>query len=342
MARVHSFDGEIDKARTALADAIKGMEAAELRLAGHAQGGMRLDAVNFPIEEALVQETVGLLDRWKQAGVALLKSLDLGTETSDLQHRRLFDEKAGYEGKSLFSRKIAQPHARPASIAADLDILLEASASLEAVIKAGKPAMMQHHRGCEDLLDRVISRRQRIETEIEEVQRQADALLPRIADRQEGPGSGGDEGELANERAALTEERDSLLSDERSLQLSRDSLQRLIDIYAELVDALNRHVGGINAIAGKLSVDIEQRIALLKAVADDAVPPLPKPARSASVAALIAAFETNVLAGHDLSARKARADEIFARRLEPQLLVNASGPDESPAGAQPETRNDAE
>ncbi|MDL2405038.1 hypothetical protein PY650_05105 [Rhizobium calliandrae] len=321
MAKVHSFDGEIDKARVTLDNAIKGMNAANAGLGRHTKSGGSLDTINFPVEEALVRETIDLLDRWKAHSLSLVKELDLVTATADLQHRRLFDEKAGIDTSGGLGRRIGQGHAKPASIAADLEATLAASASLDAQFKTARPALVRSFRECEAHLERIIERRRHIDFDIEQVQRQADALIPKIADRRSSIPSARDAGsrsELEAEYHRLLAEREDLHGQERALQPGRAALQRLIDIYEELADVLNAKIAAVNAMTGKLTIDIEQRIALLKAVMSEAEPALPASERSAPVAALIATFEANVLAGHDLAARKARADDIFTRRLDPR------------------------
>jgi hypothetical protein len=340
MVRAHSFDGEIDKTRVTLNDAIKGMDAANAGLGGHAKGDGRLDTINFPVEEALVRETIELLDRWKTRSLSLVKELDLVTATADLQHRRLFDEKAGIDTTGVQGRKIGLGHAKPASIAADLEALLAASASLDEQFKTARSALVRSFRDCEAHLVRIIERRRHIDFDIEEVQRQADALIPRISDRRNGAPSARDadsRSELEAEYHRLLAEQDDLHEQERALQPGRAALQRLIDIYEELAHVLNAQIAAVNAMTGKLTVDIEQRIALLKAVMSEAVPPLPATERPAPVAALIAAFDANVLAGHDLAARKSRADDVFTRRLEPHLLTAPATHIAPPAETEPET-----
>ncbi|AVA22365.1 hypothetical protein ACXHXG_09700 [Rhizobium sp. LEGMi198b] len=340
MVKAHSFDGEIDKARAMLEDAIKGMDAANAGLGRNAKGNGRFDAINFPVEEALVRETIELLDRWKTLALSLVKQLDLLTAAADLQHRRLFDEKAGIDTSGLLGRRMGQGRAEPASIAADLDAALAASASLDTQFKTARPALVRSFRDCEAHLVRIIERRQHIDFEIEEVQRQADAFIPRIFDRRSSISSARDvasRSELEAEYSRLVAEQDALHEQERALQPGRTALQRLIDIYEELANVLNVKIAAVNAMAGKLAIDIEQRIALLNAVISEAVPPLPATERPARVAALIAAFEANVLAGHDLAARKARADDVFTRRLEPHLLAAPAAVVESSAETEPET-----
>jgi hypothetical protein len=269
-----------------------------------------------------------------------VKQLDSLTAIADLQHRRLFDEKAGIDTSGLLGRRIGQSQAKPASIAADLEAAVAASALLDAQFKTARPALVRSFRDCEAHLERVIERRQHIDFEIEDVQRQADTLIPRIFDRRSSISSARDAGsrsELEAEYSRLTAEQDDLHERERALQPGRAALQRLIDTYEELANVLNVQIAAVNAMAGKLAVDIEQRIALLKAVISEAVPPLPVTERPTAVAALIAAFEANVLAGHDLATRKARADDIFTRRLEPHLLAAPAAVVEPSEETEPET-----
>ncbi|HEY0125190.1 MAG TPA: hypothetical protein VGC14_26190 [Rhizobium sp.] len=340
MVKVHSFDGELDKARVTLDDALKGLDAANTALAGHAKGGTRLGVVNFPVEEAQVRETLELLERWKSLGMSLVKKLDEATAAADLQHRRLFDEKAGPERPTLFGRRIGPVHATPASIVADMDAALAASASLDALFKVARPLLVQAFRDCEVHLARVIERRQRADFEIEDLQRQADALAPRILDRHADASSARDvdsQSELEADYRRLLAEQNDLHARERDLQPGRAVLQRLIDMHEDVASVLNAQIGAVNAMAGKLAVDTEQRIALLKAAMSEAVPPLPAVERPAPVAALIAAFDANVLAGHDLATRKEHADKVFVRRLEPHLLVVPVTEGEQPIEPEPET-----
>ena len=113
---------------------------------------------------------------------------------------------------------------------------------------------------------------------------------------------------------ALAAERDALRERELAFKPERETLERLISIYVDFVEGLNGHVGIVNAMARKLSVDNEHRVALLKAV--QAQLGGIASATRGSVAALIGAFEANVLAGHDLAQRKAVADGAFARQLQ--------------------------
>ncbi|QND47824.1 hypothetical protein HB780_19375 [Rhizobium lusitanum] len=340
MVKVHPFDGELDKARATLDDAIKGLGAANTMLAGHARGGARLGPINFPVEETQVRETLELLERWKFLGRSLVKELDRVTAAADLQHRRLFDEKAGPERSSWFGRRIGQGHVKPALIVAELDAALGASASLDALFKAARPLLIQAFHDCETHLAQVIERRQHADFEIEDVQRQVDDLAPRILDRRAGASSirnAASQSELETDYQRLLAEQSDLRAREQALQPERTALQRLIDIYEEVATVLNAQVAAVNAMAGKLVVDTEQRIALLKAVMSEVVPPLPAVERPAPVAALMSAFEANVLAGHDLARRKEHADKVFMRRLESPLLATPVMEGEQLVEPEPET-----
>jgi hypothetical protein len=340
MAKAHSFDGELDRVRVTLDDAIKGLDAANTVLAGYARGDARPGAVNVPVEEAQVRETLELLERWKSLTRLLVRELDEVTAAADLQHRRLFDETAGAETSTWFARRIGQGHAEPASIVAELDAVLAASASLDALFKEARPLLVQAFQGCETHLAQVIERRQRVDLDIEDTQRQADDLAPRIVDRRVDASSTRDldsRSELEAEYRRLLAEQDDLHARERALQPGRVALQRLIDIYEDVAGVLNAQVAAVNAMAGKLTIDIEQRIALLKAVMSEAVPPLPTVERAAPVAALIEAFDANVLAGHDLARRKEHADKVFRRRLEPPPPATPVMEGEEQVEPEPET-----
>ncbi|MGY5805139.1 hypothetical protein ACXHMN_27670 [Rhizobium sp. LEGMi12c] len=327
MVRPHSFDGMLDKARTTLDDAMNDANSAVATLAGHARGGERIEVVNFSVEEASVREAVELLDRWKSVALSLVKELDRATEEADLQHRRLFNEKVGLENASLLSRTLARGPMKPEAIMADLDAVLDASAELDLLFKQARPVFSRCFHDCELQLEGVIERRRKLDFDIEEMQRRADGLAERLMyQRRNRPSSrhADLQSELEADYRALVAEQDDIRRQEQELQSRRTVRQRLIDIYEGLAVALNGQIAAIGAMAAKLTIDIEQRIALLKALATEAEPASTTVSRTAAVESLIQAFEANVLAGHDLAARKAHVDAVFKRRLEPHLLPVAT------------------
>ncbi|WP_246662624.1 hypothetical protein [Rhizobium sp. P44RR-XXIV] len=305
-----------------LDDAIGSASAAVAMLGGHTRGE-GLDTVNFPVEEALVREAIELLDRWKSLALSLVKELDGVTAQADLQHRRLFDEKAGLENAGVLRRKLASGPAKPEAIIADLDAALNASATLDLLLKQARPAFAQCFHECELQLEGVIERRQKLDFEIEEVQRGADAMTARIVDHRRSLPSIRQvdiHAELEEDYRVLLAEQDEIRKRERELQAGRTVRQRLIDMYEGLAGVLNRQIAAVGAMAGKLTIDIEQRIALLKALELEVDPLSLTTVRPEAAQSLIEAFESNVLAGHDLAARKAHVDRVFTRRLEPHLL----------------------
>ncbi|MFS8044155.1 hypothetical protein [Rhizobium sp. BR 314] len=339
MAVPHSFDGTLDKAQTTLDDAIGSATAAVATLAGHARGEGGAEVVNFPVEEALVRETVETLERWKSLALSLVKELDRMTANADLQHRRLFDENAGLQDASLLRRKLAGGPMKPEAIIADVEATLSASAALDLLFKQARPALSRCFRDCESHLDGAIERRRKLDFAIEEVQREADVVTTQVTDLRRSLSSTRNSDthlERDDDYRDLLAGQDALRKRERELQSDRTMRQRLIDIYEGLAGVLNGQIAAVGAMAGKLTVDIEQRIALLKALTPevDALPP--STSRSPAVESLIQAFEANVLAGHDLAARKAHVDFVFARRLEPHSLPVAVEPGGASEEAQPE------
>jgi hypothetical protein len=332
------LESDAVKARATLDDALKGLEATDAALAGHSRGGARRSAINLPSEEALVGETLRLLERWKSQAVTLLTELDAGTSVTAQDFAGLFDETAGRTSAWDFKRKIHQAKSSPASISLGLEEQLAAAAHLDGMLTTLRPVLLKHYRDCEGHLLRIIEQRQRIDFDIEDLQRRSDVMMLQIADRRSAMTS-----RVSADRRALEEEYKALVADREALRVrelefkpERETLQRLISIYVDFVDELNAHVGVVNSMARKLSVDNDQRIALLKAAQAQLSRPTSQP--RASVAALIDAFEANVLAGHDLVERKAFADQAFARRLQARpSKENAQEETEPVAGPQPET-----
>ncbi len=339
MAIPHSFDGMLDKAQTTLDDAIGSTTAAMTTLAGHAKGEGSVEVVNFPVEEALVREAVETLERWKSLALSLVKDLDRMTANADLQHRRLFDENAGFEDASLLRRKLAGGPMKPEAIIADIDATLGASAALDLLFKQARPALSRCFRDCESHLGGAIERRRKLDFAIEEVQREADAVMTQVTDLRRSlssPRHSDTHFEQDDDYRNLLTGQDALRKRERELQSERTARQRLIDLYEGLVGVLNAQIAAVGAMAGKLNVDIEQRIALLKALTPGVDPSSSVTVRTQAVESLIQAFDANVLAGHDLAARKAHVDFVFARRLEPHLLPVPAERGEASEETQPE------
>ncbi|TXH83011.1 MAG: hypothetical protein E6Q77_05330 [Rhizobium sp.] len=339
MAKLHSFNGMLDKARATLDDAIKGAGSAVATLAVHDRGEARSETIHFPVEETLVREAIELLDRWKSLALSLVKELDRGTEQADLQHRRLFDEKVGLENAGLLSRKLARGPMKPEAIIADLDAVLAVSAELDLLFKQARPVFSRCFRDCELHLEGVIERRRKLDFDIEQVQRRADAQTEKLMyQRRNRPSSRHAhlQSDVEADYRDLLAEQENIRRQEKELQSARMVRQRLIDIYEGLAAALNGQIAAVSAMATKLTVDIEQRIALLKALAAEADPASVVAARTAAVENLIKSFETNVLAGYDLAARKAHADAVFKRRLEPQPPPAPTSLNEATDEAQPE------
>src|ERR1700750_1878201 len=115
MSKLSSFETDIARARAILEDAFKGVEATDAALAHHSKGHANLDAVNLPVEEAMVSETIALLGRWKSQASTLVTSLDTATAAAQLQFQRLFDDNAGREKSGFLGRKIHLGHAGPGS-----------------------------------------------------------------------------------------------------------------------------------------------------------------------------------------------------------------------------------
>ena len=339
MLRPHSFDGMLDRARTTLEDAMNDANSAVATLARHARDSEHAAAVNFPVEEAFVREAVELLDRWKSVALSLVKELDHATDEADLQHRRLFNEKIGLENAGLLSRVFARRPMGPDEIIVNVDAALAVSAELDLLFKQARPIFSRCFRECELQLEGVIERRRKLDFEIEEVQRRADVLAEKLMyQRRNRPSSrhADLQSELEADYRALVTEQDDIRRQEQELQSRRTVRQRLIDIYEGLAAALNNQIAAIGAMAAKLSVDIEQRIALLKALASEVEPASIRVSRTGVVESLIQAFEANVLAGHDLAVRKAHVDAVFKRRLEPHSLPASSDASEVAEETQPE------
>lgn len=315
MAHGPVFERDIVRLRRLLGDASKGIQAAETVLSRHSEPDARLTAINFPLEESLLHEAAGLLREWQAQAARLLGSLDTKTASANLQFERLFDENAGRQSQGLLRRRVHLGNAEPAAIVADLVQLLLASASLDEALAETRPLLVLHHRSCEAHVMRLDTRRRQMDVGFEQTQRQLDLLEARTQEHRASRSFRGQASAASeDERRTLALERHAAQVADEQLRFERETLFRLIADDETFLDVLNEGLAAANVMATKLKVDIEQRVALLKAAQAQSGSTLlafPVP-----VQALVQAFDDNLLAGHDLLSRKQRADYAFLRRLE--------------------------
>lgn len=311
-----SFEHDIGALRRWLEDAFNGIRAAEAVLARHSAPDARLTAINFPLEEGLLRETVDLLTGWIGLAAALLRKLDTTTASANLQFERLFDDNAGRQSESFLRRRAHLGPAAPEAIATEIVDMLAISAALDRMLRESKPVLAEHHRRCEASLLLLVARRQRVDADLEAAGNRMALLKTRSRERRTTDSYGrslASDAAAEEERRTLALDRQAALVREEALRSEQETLRRMIADDEDFVEALNAGIAAANVMAAKLALDIEQRVALLKAVAvQSSVPPpdIPTP-----VQALITAFDANVLAGHDLPARRQRADDAFLRRM---------------------------
>lgn len=334
-----AFGRELGALRRMLGDVFDGMRAGDALLRRHSRPDERLTATNFPQEENLLHEMVDLLAGWKAGAAELLRRLDTATTSANLDFERLFDENAGRQSEGFLRRRTHLRQAAPKAIGAELVSLLSASAVLGRILQEARPSIVECHRNCEDCLLQLATRRRQIDVSLEELGRRMEQLKAQTRMRQTSgsfrPHAADDEAS-EEERRSLALDRHAVQSKEETARAERETLHRLMADDEDCVEALNAGIAAVNAMAAKLKVDIEGRVALLKAVCVQAAvdfPELPGP-----VAALVTAFEADILAGHDLLQRKQRADDAFARRMTPPLpppaeWLQEAGEAEAAAGA---------
>ena len=318
MSHAPLFERDIGLSQRMLDDASKGMQAAEALLFHHSKPDAQLTAINFPRQENLLRETVSLLVGWKGMTAMLLRRMDAATVSANLQFERLFDANAGRQTEGFLRRRVHLGHAAPETIAAELVNLLGISVALERMLKQAKPLLVYHHHNCEAYLLQLVSRRRQVDVDLVAIDRsivslssspphepQTLSLSWRNSVSQAAPG---------DEHQILALDRQAVQVRDETLRSELETLQRMIADNEDFVEALNAGVAATNVMTAKLSLDIEQRIALLKATqvqSSGSMAGIPQP-----VQALIDGFDANSLAGHDLLVRKQRADEAFARRFE--------------------------
>ncbi|MBO9099097.1 MULTISPECIES: hypothetical protein [unclassified Rhizobium] len=317
MAHGHFPERDIAQLRRLLDDACKGIAAAEAALAHHSRPEARLTAINFPLEETLLGEAVGLWSEWRDRVAALLRQLDTQTAAALLQYERLFDETAGRQSQGFLRRRVHLGNAAPEAIALDVVELLSVSAALDRMLGEAKPFLALHHRVCEAHLQQLVTRRRQLDGELDEAGRRLSSLKARTHERasatlpQRGPSL---DAISEEERKELALDRQAAEVKDKMLRSEHETLLRLMTDDEDFLDVLNSGIAAVNVMAAKLAIDVEQRVALLKAANEQSATQgedLP-----AGVEDLVAAFEANLLAGHDMLLRKQAADEAFARRLE--------------------------
>jgi hypothetical protein len=320
MAYPSSFERDFEHLRRLLSDAFKGMDAAEAASLHHAKSDARLTAINFPLEEGLLGETISLLTAWKSLAAKLLRDMDTAAAAEKLSFDRLFDRQAGLETAGWLKRRAPVGKVAPEAIAMAMMSRLAVMVPFETMLKDAKPVLVRHHRQCEYYLLQIVERRRHADGAIDEVSHLITEMKARLHAHQVSASSARTPSALAASEQERKSIRDELLAAqgrEETLGPERETLMRLIDDVGGFVDALNSQIAATNAMATKLSVDIEQSIALMKAAEAQSAPPMVS--SSDAVSEAIVAFDANPFSGYGLFERKQTADAAFARRLDAVL-----------------------
>jgi hypothetical protein len=320
MANISSLKRDIERLHLLLSDAFGGMDATEAAFFDHSKLYARLAAVNFPLEEGLLGETVSLLTAWTGQAAKLVRALDAAMSAERLAFEQLFDKRAGNPSRGVLRDHVPHGKTTPEAMAAELVSLLGVSVELDAMLKQAKPVFSRHHRQCEYYLLQIVERRRTADAGIDIVSRDIAELKARLR-RHQGSVSSARTGPAL---AASEEERKAIVAEQRAARVSeeallseRETLMRLIEDVEGFVDSLNNQVAAANVIAAKISIDIQQTIALCKAIEAQASRPvsnIPGPVLDA-----MTEFEASPLSGLGLFERKSNADASFARRLDPVL-----------------------
>lgn len=340
MVKALSFETEIHDAMVALDLALKGADAADALLETHAKGEGRLATINFPHQEGLFREAASLMEQWQSRARKLLTDLDHATAAAHLHYQQLFDPSAHEQERAPLYRRMTQARTTPETIASELKALLAASVSLEQTLKGLRPLILRRHKRCEGHLVRLVERRRHLDFTIEEAQRHADALSPKINARLQRIGTVINAERLdaiEEEHSALVAEQQALIAKEAGLAPERQTLRQLVSIYEGFVESLNAQARVLNLMKAKLEIDIEQRVGLLKAVlaSSRALPGELPPA----VAGLIQTYDANPVSGYKLEERKARADAAFIRKPHrDRTEAPAADPGGTPAEAAAEAK----
>lgn len=333
MGQASAFERDFEQLRRVSADLFKAMDAAEAAFLDHAKSDAQFAAINFPLEEGLFDETRRLLEAWRASAAKLIRDLDAGVSVEKLSFERLFDKDAGLGEASFLQRNVPRRSIPAEAIVSRLASLLSVLGSLDATVREARPVLSRHHRQCEFHLLQIVERRQRADLAIDTASRELIDLKARLRAHMAGAASA----RSAAAVAASEEERRGLLSDQKRVQSEaerlvseRETLMRLIADVEDIVDALNAEIAATNVMAAKLSTDVEQSVALLKALLEQA----PEAAIPAAVSDMLAAFHANPLAGLGLQERKRDADDAFRRRLAPTVSPAEEVPEaEAPASA---------
>lgn len=315
MSDARSLEGDVAALQHLQDNVFEGMRVAEAVLLHHSKPDARLTAINFPSEEGLLREAADLLISWKTRAAAILRNLDAVTATANLQFERLFDGNAGRQTEGFLRRRVPYVQVPPEAIAADLAELLSVSAAFDRILREARPVLVAHHRGCEACVQQLMARRRQVDLDLDDVGRRIVSLKEQTHERQAiGYGNRAKVDPLSEgERRARALDRHAAGVRQETLQSEQQTLQRMISDDEDCVVALNAGIAAVNVIAVKLAVDIEQRVALLKAANVQSSNPATD--FSAAAQALIAAYDADILAGHDLFKRKQSADAAFMRQL---------------------------
>jgi hypothetical protein len=351
MATLQSFDSEIEKTRTIVADMRGKIDQSGALLDSFAKSDAKISDQNFDIENARIEDVI----KQQKTMEANIADLIIGLEDATNVFGSEFESMKSFTGfekfVGIFSRQRSQrmrtERVRNMSLAGNLQDLLSKSDSIVGILKEQRAVLDTRYKSSETSLIEVIERRKVTIDNLEQTQKRIETLNPMLLDIENKIAASTEQSQrtdLEAERSKLATEYNQAQAREQELLAESQTLERYTSMFQTFVDSLNNQIAAQNTLINKLTIDTEQRIVLYKALEDSLKTAAQQEvahrintlgsqvdtaaeetmagigaAAQRHIGDLLELHEKNMLSTQDIQRRKKLADEAFARRFQSVL-----------------------
>ncbi|MBI1619853.1 hypothetical protein [Aquamicrobium zhengzhouense] len=351
MATLQNFDAEISRTKSAVEDMRSRIEQSSVVLDKFAQADQTIGAADFDIENARIQDVLSQQKVMEGNIADLIIGLEDATNVFGAEFESMKSYTAWENFVGIFSaqkkQRMRTERVRNMSLAGNLQELLSKSDTIVGILKNQKNILDQRYKTSEASLAQVIERRKRTIQNLTDTQRRIEELNPMLLDIENRIAASTDQTQrtqLEGERSKLATEYNERQAKEQELLAESQTLERYTSMFQTFVDSLNNQLAAQNTLINKLTIDIEQRIVLYKALEDSLKTAAQQDvahkintlgsqvdntaeqtmagigaAAQKHIGDLLELHEKNMVATADIQRRKKLADEAFARRFDDVL-----------------------
>lgn len=347
MATLVNLDAEIEKTRSTVEEMRDKLDQSSIVLEEFAKSDT-IGTTDFDIENARINDIL----KQQKVMEGNMADLIIGLEDATNVFGSEFESMKSYTGWEKFigvfskqrMQRMRSERVRNMSLAGNLQELLSKSDKIVGILQSQKDVLDSRYSSSEASLKQVIERRKSAMETLEATQARIEELNPILMDLENQISASTDQktrADLEGQRSALATEYNQAQAKEQEVLAESQTLERYTSMFQTFVDSLNNQLAAQQTLINKLTIDIEQRVVLYKALEDSLKTAAQQDvahkintlgnqvdtaaettmagigaAAQSHIGDLLEMHEKNMVSTEDIQRRKKLADEAFARRFD--------------------------